>query len=169
MRDDAARVLQAEDDYEYLRARANAELHAVPGKRRRRPSGASRRRRRRLLAGPEPGPSRRSRPWREAPPAPARALALRDAPPTRPRAVESPERGRPVSGVEGRRTIEITGQAAPSRRRSVTPSPTVAARPDRIALWGFLLGMFLVLMAVSHRERRGLSAPTARAQVLFAR
>jgi hypothetical protein len=49
-----------------------------------------------------------------------------------------------------RRTIQITGQAAPPRRRS-TPSASAAfvARPDRTAMWAFLLALFLVLMAVA--------------------
>ena len=141
MRDQAARVLQAEDDYEYLRARANAELGAPSPPQRLRDAA---------LIDLEPDPEPAEIEAAEEPPAPVREPASRYEMrrPTRPRAVESPERGRPVSGVEGRRTIEISGQAAP-RRRHVTPSTTVAARPDRVALWGFLLGLFLILMAVS--------------------
>jgi hypothetical protein len=48
-----------------------------------------------------------------------------------------------------RRTVKITGQPMPARRR---PSPTasrIQARPDRIVLWAFLLGLFLVFMAVA--------------------
>ena len=51
-------------------------------------------------------------------------------------------------GVPGRRTIQITGQAAPPRRRSTT-STAFVARPDRTAMWAFLLALFLVLMAVA--------------------
>jgi hypothetical protein len=51
-------------------------------------------------------------------------------------------------GVPGRRTIQITGQAAPPRRRSTTATAFVA-RPDRTAMWAFLLALFLVLMAVA--------------------
>jgi hypothetical protein len=51
-------------------------------------------------------------------------------------------------GVPGRRTIQITGQAAPPRRRS-TPAAAFVARPDRTAMWAFLLALFLVLMAVA--------------------
>ncbi len=46
-----------------------------------------------------------------------------------------------------RRTVKITGHPVPRRR----PSPTadrIQARPDRIVLWAFLLGLFLVFMAV---------------------
>ncbi len=72
---------------------------------------------------------------------PARKLRNPEQPTTRPvrpelRLVE-PER----------RTVRITGQAtAPRRRRPATQRP-IAARPDRIALWAFLLGLFLVFMA----------------------
>jgi hypothetical protein len=48
-----------------------------------------------------------------------------------------------------RRTVVITGQTVPPRRR---PSPThqqIVARPDRVALWAFLLGLFLVLVAAA--------------------
>jgi hypothetical protein len=45
-----------------------------------------------------------------------------------------------------RRTITITGQPTPvRRRRSVIESHV--AQPDRIALWAFLLGLFLVAVA----------------------
>jgi hypothetical protein len=50
--------------------------------------------------------------------------------------------------IPGRRTVQITGQAAPPRRRSTT-STALVARPDRTALWAFLLALFLVLMAVA--------------------
>jgi hypothetical protein len=53
-----------------------------------------------------------------------------------------------VGGVEGRRTIQITGQAAPPRRRSTT-STAIVAHPDRVAMWAFALALFLVLMAVA--------------------
>jgi hypothetical protein len=48
-----------------------------------------------------------------------------------------------------RRTVTITGHPVPPRRR---PSPTqqqLTARPDRVALWAFLLGLFLVLVAAA--------------------
>jgi hypothetical protein len=52
-----------------------------------------------------------------------------------------------AEGAESeRRTITITGQPTPARRR---PSMVEAqlAQPDRIALWAFLLGLFLVAVA----------------------
>jgi hypothetical protein len=51
-------------------------------------------------------------------------------------------------GVEGRRTIQITGQATPPRRRSTT-STAIVSHPDRVAMWAFALALFLVLMAVA--------------------
>src|SRR3954451_12180681 len=53
-----------------------------------------------------------------------------------------------AAGVPGRRTVQSTGQAAPPRRRSTT-STALVARPDRTAMWAFLLPLFLVLMAVA--------------------
>src|SRR3954447_17176274 len=55
---------------------------------------------------------------------------------------------RSAAGVPGRRTVQITGQAAPPRRRSTT-STALVARPDRTAMWAFVLALFLVLMAVA--------------------
>lgn len=49
--------------------------------------------------------------------------------------------------VTGRRTVTIRGQAAPRPR----PTRAVArhsARPDRVAMYAFLLGLLLVLMAI---------------------
>src|SRR3954453_6388326 len=51
------------------------------------------------------------------------------------------------SGVPGRRPVQTTGQAAPPRRRS-TSSAAMIARPDRTAMWAFLLSLLLVLMTV---------------------
>jgi hypothetical protein len=54
-----------------------------------------------------------------------------------------------VAGPQpGRRTVEITGQVAAPRRRSPTTT-AFQARPDRAALWAFLLALFLVAMAVA--------------------
>lgn len=49
-----------------------------------------------------------------------------------------------------RRTITITGNPTPvrSRRRSPTQAQIVA-RPDRVALWAVMLGLFLVLVAAA--------------------
>ena len=50
---------------------------------------------------------------------------------------------------EPRRTVKITGQPVPARRRRSPAASQIEARPDRIALWAFLLGLFLVFMAVA--------------------
>src|SRR5437764_15455603 len=80
-----------------------------------------------LLPDPEPtaprGPSRAATAWAEG------RTPLRAAP------------------VPSRRTVTITGQTvAPRRRPSVTATRN-AARPDRIAGWAVLLGIFLVFVA----------------------
>jgi hypothetical protein len=48
-----------------------------------------------------------------------------------------------------RRTIRITGHPTPPRRRRSATQQQIAARPDRVALWAVLLGLFLVFMAVA--------------------
>jgi hypothetical protein len=48
--------------------------------------------------------------------------------------------------VAERRTITITGQPTPDRRRRPVMSAQLA-QPDRIALWAFLLGLLLVAVA----------------------
>ena len=45
-----------------------------------------------------------------------------------------------------RRTITITGQPTPARRRRPVVDAQLA-QPDRIALWAFLLGLLLVAVA----------------------
>jgi hypothetical protein len=45
-----------------------------------------------------------------------------------------------------RRTITITGRPTPPRRRRSVVENQLA-QPDRIALWAFLLGLFLVAVA----------------------
>ncbi len=48
-----------------------------------------------------------------------------------------------------RRTVKITGQPFPARRRRTVTEPRIRTRPDRIALWAFFLGLFLVFIAVA--------------------
>jgi hypothetical protein len=50
---------------------------------------------------------------------------------------------------EGRRTITITGHPVPPRRRRSPAQAQIVARPDRVALWAVLLGVFLVIMAAA--------------------
>jgi rare lipoprotein A (peptidoglycan hydrolase) len=57
-----------------------------------------------------------------------------------------------------RRTVRITGQPTPARRRSVTTAQ-ISSRPDRVALWAVMLGLFLVLMAAA-TARAGWSHAT---------
>jgi hypothetical protein len=49
--------------------------------------------------------------------------------------------------VSERRTVPITGHPTPARRRtnSVMSSPMV--QPERLGLWAFLLGLFLMVVA----------------------
>jgi hypothetical protein len=56
---------------------------------------------------------------------------------------------RPVYAENGRRTVRITGQPVPARPRQSATAKQIQARPDRLALWAFLLGLFLVFMAVA--------------------
>ena len=55
----------------------------------------------------------------------------------------------PKYASNGRRTVKITGQPVPARRRRSAAATQIEARPDRIALWAVLLGLFLVFMAVA--------------------
>jgi hypothetical protein len=48
-----------------------------------------------------------------------------------------------------RRTVKITGQPVPARRRRTVTEQRIRTRPDRIALWAFLLGLFLIFIAVA--------------------
>ncbi|MDQ3588445.1 MAG: hypothetical protein M3375_08885 [Actinomycetota bacterium] len=47
-----------------------------------------------------------------------------------------------------RRTVRISGQSTPPRRRDPVSSGRVMAAPDRLALYAVLLGLFLVFMAI---------------------
>jgi hypothetical protein len=65
------------------------------------------------------------------------------------RRFERRESAEPVDSAEPvaeRRTITITGQPTPARRRRSVVEAQMA-QPDRIALWAFLLGLFLVAVA----------------------
>ena len=55
----------------------------------------------------------------------------------------------PTYAHNGRRSVKITGQPQPRRRRRSATASQIEARPDRIALWAVLLGLFLVFMAVA--------------------
>jgi hypothetical protein len=55
----------------------------------------------------------------------------------------------PTYAENGRRTVTITGHPVPPRRQHSPTRSHIEARPDRIALWAVLLGLFLVFMAVA--------------------
>jgi hypothetical protein len=48
-----------------------------------------------------------------------------------------------------RRTVIITGNPVPARRRRSASHAQITARPDRVALWAFVLGLFLVVVAAA--------------------
>jgi hypothetical protein len=43
--------------------------------------------------------------------------------------------------------VQIKGQPVPARRRSPAAAQ-ISARPDRVAMWAVMLGLFLVFMAI---------------------
>jgi hypothetical protein len=69
----------------------------------------------------------------------------------------APEEWSPSGGVPGRRTVTIRGQVADryatprpsSRRRPERRYERTGFRPDRAALWAVLLGVMLILAAVT--------------------
>jgi hypothetical protein len=46
-----------------------------------------------------------------------------------------------------RRTVTITGRPTPARRRAHSVMESQMARPERLGLWAFLLGLFLMVVA----------------------
>jgi len=83
--------------------------------------------------------------------------ALIDEPPLRTRRFQRSEQAAAVSEapaanvvpLPGRRTVTITGQRTPRPRRRSAAQQQLAAQPDRIALWAFLLGLFMVVVAAA--------------------
>jgi hypothetical protein len=56
----------------------------------------------------------------------------------------------PTGAQAERRTVRITGQPTPPRpRRRSAAQQHLVAQPDRVALWAFLLGLFLVVVAAA--------------------
>jgi hypothetical protein len=94
------------------------------------------------------GSSRDSAGARSARPADAAGSSARPAP-----------RAAPGQGVPGRRTVQIRGYGAernliyssrrPKRRPSERPYERVGFKPDRVAMWAFLMGLLLVLIAAA--------------------
>ena len=62
--------------------------------------------------------------------------------------VPKPEASNVVALPE-RRTVTITGQPTPRPRRRSAASQQLFAQPDRIALWAFLLALFMVVVAAA--------------------
>jgi hypothetical protein len=81
----------------------------------------------------------------EAPHAAKPALALVETA-THPEPRRFERASEPAEPAAERRTITITGQPTPPRRRRSVIEAQIA-QPDRIALWAFLLGLFLVAVA----------------------
>ena len=159
MPSEAARKPRAEDDAVATRSR----LRAVPDA----PAHAPRRRRRARPArawdefewssSPAASPGGGDRPRRDVPPVgervddPFAVEPLRgdrsgtaDVPPPQ----DPAPRRRREDPPPGRRTIQITGQATPPRRRAPAAAQ-ISSRPDRVALWAVVLGLFLVFMAAA--------------------
>jgi hypothetical protein len=74
------------------------------------------------------------------------ASLTEDAPHAAPRRFERRAEPNNLAPAGERRTIKITGRPAPPRRRRSVVERQLA-QPDRIALWAFLLGLFLVAVA----------------------
>jgi hypothetical protein len=49
--------------------------------------------------------------------------------------------------VAARRTVTITGQPTPAPRRAPSVMGSQLAQPERLGLWAFLLGLFLMVVA----------------------
>ena len=49
--------------------------------------------------------------------------------------------------VSERRTVTITGHPTPARRRAHSVMNSPMAQPERLGLWAFLLGLFLMVVA----------------------
>jgi hypothetical protein len=88
------------------------------------------------------------------PPQPAKSMSLRDVPvaprkvPTRALVSAAPVpnvRNAPLAGAGagGTGTVLLT----PRRRRSRSVGERVAGSPDRLAMWAFVMAVFLVLVA----------------------
>jgi hypothetical protein len=88
--------------------------------------------------------------------------ALIDEPPLRQRRFQRAEQGAPLAGesarpepasnvvpLADRRTVTISGQPDKRPGRRSATQQQLFAQPDRIALWAFLLGLFMVVVAAA--------------------
>jgi hypothetical protein len=73
-------------------------------------------------------------------------LQLAEDGPTEDSTAPEPRRFERAQPAAERRTVTITGQPTPARRRRPVMDAQLA-QPDRIALWAFLLGLLLVAVA----------------------
>lgn len=89
-----------------------------------------------------------------------------ERPGTRPelRVAEERPRTRPE-----RRTVTIRGQAAPPPRRRSPAAAQISARPDRVAMWAVLLGLFLAFMAVATARAEPAAEPPPAAPLVAER
>lgn len=94
-----------------------------------------------LRVADDPQPARRFE--RSAPGAERGGSSFERSTASAQRSAPSAERTAPSAQ---RRTITITGQPTPARRRRPVVDAQLA-QPDRIALWAFLLGLLLVAVA----------------------
>jgi hypothetical protein len=94
-------------------------------------------------------------PRHPAPDAPAGVGSTRSGSPRS----EPPRRMRWEEPPAGRRTVQITGHPTPAPRRRSPTAAQISSRPDRVALWAVMLGLFLVLMAAA-TARAGWSHAT---------
>lgn len=127
----AARILPEENEPGLTREAVLLEWERKIEEAERRPSRFERVEPSALAQGDRPRRRRRTAPPTED--------ATRDAPRSFEPAVPAP--------VAERRTITITGQPVPPRRRRRSVVESQLAQPDRVALWAFLLGLFLVAVA----------------------
>ena len=75
--------------------------------------------------------------------------ALIDEEPLRNRRFVREEPASNVVALPQRRTVTITGQPDRRPRRRSAAQRQLVAQPDRIALWAFLLGLFMVVVAAA--------------------
>jgi hypothetical protein len=83
--------------------------------------------------------------------------ALIDEPPLRQRRLERSEQAdaapREVTAdvvpLPERRTVTISGRRSPRQRQRPSAVHALVAQPDRIALWAFLLALFMVVVAAA--------------------
>lgn len=87
----------------------------------------------------------------EKKPAPGAARAMRvnsHRPTSVQKRVAEPRAEKSSYDYEGRRTVRISGQPTPARRRAAVQIERYDAHPDRAAQWALFLGVFMVVIAI---------------------